>query len=114
MKLAKPSKLITCILPKGRAMPLLRQLKQELGIVASNINHARGSGRLTPLAYRGIGEQTEKEIFSVVIDEERAEEVFTFIFYNAEINRPHGGLVFQSALTVATDYQIPADLPVEK
>lgn len=95
-------------------MPLLKKLKQELGIVAANINHARGSGRLTPLAYRGVGEQTEKEIVSVVIDEKRAEQVFAFIYYHAEINRPHGGLMFQSALEIATDYLLPADMPVEK
>ena len=95
-------------------MPLLRQLKQEMGIITANFNHARGSGRLTPLAYRGIGEETEKEILSVVVDEKQAEEVFAFIFYNAEINRPHGGLVFQSALTSATDYRIPDELLSEK
>lgn len=95
-------------------MPLLKQLKQELGVITANFNHARGSGRLTPLAYRGIGEETEKEILSVVVDEKQAEEVFAFIFYNAEINRPHGGLVFQSALTSATDYRIPDELLSEK
>lgn len=114
MKLANRSKLITCILPKGGAMPVLKQLKQELGIVTCNINHARGSGRFTPLAHRGVGEQTEKEILSVVVDEARAEAVFDFIFRTAEIDRPHGGLVFQSALEQATQYHIPAELPAER
>jgi len=114
MNLAKPSKLITCILPKGRAMPVLKQLKLEQGVITANINHARGSGRLTPLSYRGVGEQAEKEILSVIVDEEQAEHGFAFIFHNAKIDHPHGGLIFQSALTVATDYQIPAGLPLEK
>ncbi len=95
-------------------MPLIKQLKLQLGIISANFNHARGSGRFTPLAYRGVGEQTEKEILSVVVDEDRADEVFSFIFYNAEINRPHGGLLFQSALTTATSYQLPAELLSEK
>jgi len=114
MKLANTSKLITCILPKGGAMPVLKQLKEELGIVASNINHARGSGRFSPLVDRGVGEQTEKEILSVVVDEAQAEAVFAFIFRAAEIDRPHGGLVFQSALSLATQYHIPAELPAER
>ena len=114
MKLAKPSKLITCILPKGEAMPVLKRLKQEFSIITANINHARGSGRLTPLAHRGVGEQTEKEILSVVVDEAHAEEVFAYIFSVAGIDRPHGGLLFQSALSLATQYQIPTDLPPEK
>jgi hypothetical protein len=114
MKLASTSKLITCILPKGGALPVLKQLKQELGIVACNINYARGSGRFAPLADRGLGEQTEKEILSVVVDQERADEVFAYIFREAEIDRPHGGLVFQSALGPATEYRIPPELPAER
>lgn len=95
-------------------MPVLKQLKQELGIIMANVNHARGSGRLTPLTERGVGEQTEKEILTVVVSEEQAEEVFSFIFFNAEINRPHGGIIFQSALNLATGYQIPGELPAEE
>jgi len=114
MNLASTSKLITCILPKGGAMPVLKELKQELDIVACNINHARGSGRFSPLAERGVGEQTEKEILSVVVDEAQAEAVFAFVFRAAKIDRPHGGLVFQSALSLATQYQIPAELPAER
>ncbi len=114
MKLAQPSKLITCILSKGRAMPVLKQLKKEMNVISANINHARGSGRITPLAYRGVGEQTEKEILTLVVSEEQAESAFSFVYFNAEIDRPHGGLIFQSALKVATGYEIPEHLPDEK
>ena len=114
MNLASASKLITCILPKGGAMPVLKELKQELGIVACSINHARGSGRFSPLADRGVSEQTEKEILSVIVDEAQAEAVFAFIFRAAKVDRPHGGLVFQSALGLTTHYQIPAELPAER
>lgn len=114
MPTTQSSKLITCILSQGRAMPVLKLLKQELGIISANINHARGSGRLTPLADRGLGEQTEKEILTVVVSEEQAEQVFAFIFNHAEINRPHGGMIFQSALSASTRYQLPEQLAVEK
>lgn len=114
MKLANASKLITGILPKGKAMPVLKQLKAEFNIIAGNINHARGSGRITPLAYRGIGEQTEKEILNVVVDEVQAEAIFEFIFFTAEINQPHGGLLFQTTLSGSTRYQLPDDVPDER
>lgn len=107
------AKVIICILPHGKSMPVLKRLRSELDIVSANVNHARGSGRLTPLAYRGVGEQTEKEILSVVVDEARAEEAFAFIYRAAEIDQPHGGLMFQSALTLATSYQLPDNLPEE-
>ena len=89
----------------GKAMPVLKQLKEEFNIIAGNINHARGSGRITPLASRGIGEQTEKEILNVVVDEAQVEAVFEFIFCVAEINQPQGGLLFQTTLSGATRYQ---------
>lgn len=107
------SKLITCILPRGRAEGVLRFLKEDFGIVTANVYFARGSGRMTPLAYRGAGEQTEKEIVTVVVASEQAESIFSEIFFRAEINRPHGGMMFQSALTTATPYEIPEGLPEE-
>ena len=114
MKLTNTSKLITGILPKGKAMPVLKQLKEEFNIISGNVNHARGSGRITPLAYRGIGEQTEKEILNVVVDEGQAEAIFEYIFFEAEINQPHGGLLLQTALSGSTSYQLPKDVPDER
>ena len=113
MKLAPESKLITCVLPHGHAMPVIRMLKSEFGLLTANVNHARGSGRLTPLAYRGAGEQTEKEIVTVVVSAQQADTVFTAIYKAAEIDRPHGGLMFQSPLHSASVYQVPEDLPEE-
>ena len=61
MKTVTGEKLITCIMPCGRALPVLEALKEQLGILA-NIHHARGTGRMTPLAWRGVGETAEKDI----------------------------------------------------
>lgn len=111
--LKRTSRLITCILPKGVGMTVLKQLKEKRGIITANINHARGSGRLTPLIHRGLGEQTEKEILNLIVEDDQSDNVFTFVYHAAKIDRPHGGLMFQSALTLATDYRLPDDLPEE-
>lgn len=105
-------KLITCILPKGVAQPLLEKLKQEHGITRVNINSARGSGKITPLAYRGLGAESEKEILNVAVPAETAEELFAYIYEEADINRPHGGLMYMSRLLHATPMTLP-DLPEE-
>ena len=60
-------KLITCILPKGAAMPVVEKLRAEMKITTANVGNTRGVGRLTPLAYRGVGEQTEKEVLTVAV-----------------------------------------------
>ncbi len=107
------SKLITCILPKGAARTIMAALKSRYGIITANMNFARGVGRLTPLAHRGIGEQTEKEILTVVVSEEQADEIFTFIYHEAHINRPHGGLMYIHPLQQSVPFSLP-DIPVEE
>ncbi len=106
-------KLITCILPKGTAMGVIKNLKDEKGIITANVDSARGMGKLTPDAHRGVGEQAEKEILNVVIPAEQSDELFEYIFEIAEINRPHGGMIFMTRLQQASPYSLP-DLPEEE
>jgi nitrogen regulatory protein PII len=105
--ITSPQKLITVILPKGRDKELVHKLVDELGIQSVNVNFARGLGRITPLRHRGVGETTEKSIVTVLVDEQRADEVFEYIFYEADINRPHGGLMFQQPLLASTAFKLP-------
>jgi nitrogen regulatory protein PII len=107
-------KLITCILPKGICSGVIKSLKEEKDIVTANMNTARGLGKLTPLAYRGVGEQTEKEILTVTVTSEAADEVFGYIYDEARIDRPHGGLIYMSNLNHVSAYSLPADLPEEE
>jgi nitrogen regulatory protein PII len=105
-------KLITAILPKGMGIDMLKKLKKEKGIIAANVESARGMGHLTPEAHRGAGEQAEKDMLNVIIDAAEADALFEYIYETAEINKPHGGLLFMSRLQRATHYSLP-DLPDE-
>lgn len=104
---SQPHKLITALLPKGRAMKMVEQLLQEHGISRANVNHARGVGKITPQRHRGIEESTEKEILTVIVEADRADEIFEYIYFEAEINRPHGGLMFQQPVLDTTLYNLP-------
>ena len=108
-----PQKIITCILPKGVAVCVIEKLRDTYGLISANIKSARGVGKITPLAYRGVGGQSEKEILTVVVPTESADELFEFIYETAEINRPHGGLIYMNALSMATIFTLP-ELPPEK
>ena len=112
MKTITGDKLITCIMPHGRALPVLEALKEELGILATTIHHARGTGRMTPLAWRGVGEAAEKDVMRVIVPASRAEEVFGFIYECGGINQPHGGILYQQPLAKSTEFHLP-DLPDE-
>jgi len=94
-------------------MPVVRLLVGELGLTAVDVHYARGVGRITPLRHRGIGETSEKEILSVAAPAADADELFEYIYEVAEINRPHGGLMYMHALKTATAFRLP-DLPEEE
>ncbi len=101
------TKLITCILPKGIAREVSEKLLKEKGIITGNINNARGSGHITAKKHQKAGYQSEKEMFRVVVDADRADEVFEFIYSHAELHQPHGGIMFQNALRKSTEYVLP-------
>ncbi|MNC87934.1 hypothetical protein D3C83_37110 [compost metagenome] len=88
----------------------MRRLKDEKGIIEASMNTARGMGKLTPLAHRGVGEQAEKDVVNVIVSAAEADEVFAYLFEIARIDRPHGGLIYMTALGHATPFVLP-DLP---
>jgi nitrogen regulatory protein PII len=109
---AEPSKLITCVLPKGSSRPVLGALKDQKGIVSANVNYARGTGRMTHRSFRKSMSQTEKEVLTVVVPADQADELFAFIFEAADIGRPHGGLMYQTELAASSPFELP-DVPEE-
>ena len=109
----KQYKLISCILPKGVALGVEQKLKEDHGILSCNISSARGVGKITPLAYRGIAGQAEKEILAVEVEINRADEIFEFIYHTADINRPHGGIMYMHSLMRSSEYTLP-DLPEQE
>jgi len=107
-------KVITCVLPKAKAGPVLKVLVRERELSAVDIHYARGVGRITPLRHRGIGETAEREVLTVAVPAEQGEELFEYIHELAEINRPHGGLMYMHALNTATGFALPGDLVEEE
>ena len=100
-------KLITCILPHGVALDVLQKLKDEKGIIEASANSARGMGKLTPLAHRGVGGETEKDILNVLAVADQADELFEYLYDIARINRPHGGIIFMTPLGRTTPFVLP-------
>jgi nitrogen regulatory protein PII len=108
MEIDRGVRLITCFLPVGNGLGVLERLKAERGIVEASVGRGRGMGHLTPAAHRrGLGSETEKEILTAVVPDDRADEIFRFIFEAASIDRPHGGIMFMSRLLQATRFELP-------
>jgi nitrogen regulatory protein PII len=113
MQILARHKVITGILPRGTSIEVLKKLKSEKGIITAFVSTARGMGRLMPGVHRGLGEQTEKEILEVIVDAGSADEIFEYLFEIAEIDRPHGGIIFMAKVPQITPYMLP-DIPEEK
>ncbi|MEM9302895.1 MAG: P-II family nitrogen regulator [Pseudomonadota bacterium] len=105
-------KLITAILPKGRSRALVEALAEKHGIHTATVHFARGSGRFSSIRRSALGTQLEKEIVDIVVPAERADEIFEYVFYEAEMNQPHSGIVWMAPAPKSTRFVVP-ELPAE-
>lgn len=94
-------KLITCIVLGKIASETLEKLKSEKDIVTANKIKARGTSSKT--SYK----MSEVEILTVIIEKERADEIFEYLFYLLEIDQPSKGMMLQQALSKMTSYKLP-------
>ena len=103
------SKLITSFLPKGTGLDLVKALKDETGISTGNVSNSRGTGSS---AGNDFGEWVEVDVFDVIVESDRAEEIFSFIYNKAGIGDGNNGFMIQSNLAKSTNFTLP-DLPKE-
>ena len=98
----------------GAALPIVKALREEKGIDAANINFARGVGRFVRWNERRLGDDEQKEILSIIVPVDRAEEIFNWVYETADIDRPHGGIVYMTQLTHASNFAIPSDMELDE
>ena len=103
-------KLITCIIPAGRGLALIEQLR-ELGVDSAQVHHARGVGKSSRRRH-GVSHYAEREVVQALVALSRADEVFEFLYAAAEIGRPHAGMLFMEKVPHGIPLVLP-DLPDE-
>lgn len=82
---------ITCIMPAGRAVPVLDALRAGKRIIDVAHHHARGVG-----TRKGRGRYVEREVLTVLVELDRADEVFRFLYRAAGLDQPHNGMIFMT------------------
>jgi len=110
------SKLVVCILPDdGTDVKLLAALRAEKNILAANSFACRGiSTAGSKMRRRRFPRAEPVKTVCVVIPEERADELFRFIFEKADIDRPGGGIVYQAPLHSVTPFVLPEGVEDER
>jgi hypothetical protein len=104
------SKLITSFLPHGTGVPIIKLLKQETGICTGNINSSRGTG--SSAGTSNFDNWVEVDVLDVVVNADRADEIFNFIYEKAGIGEGNHGFMMQQTLVMSTKFSLP-DLPEE-
>lgn len=92
--------LITAILPMSTTMPIIREL-HSMGIYTANKSTARGSSNTSAM------HDVEMDVMTVLIEEAKSDEVFAFIFEKGGLYKPGHGMIFQSAVSLASEYSMP-------
>ncbi len=105
------SRKITCVLPKGRALEIIKTLKEEKGLATANLGFARGTSTKFK-SWGGGGETVEKDILDVLVPASRSEEIFEFLFEAAEIDSAYGAFMYMGDPIRAVPYVLP-DIPAE-
>ncbi len=79
------SKLITSFLPHGTGVSMIKLLKEETGVYTGNVNSSRGTG--SSAGASDFDSWVEVDVLDVVVDANRADEIFNFIYEKAGYGR---------------------------
>jgi hypothetical protein len=87
-------KLITLVIPGHKSLSILEGLVKDKFITTGNKTNARG------ISSNQNDEDMEMEVLTVLVDEDLAEDTFEYLYEKADLNEPHSGLIYQTALTI--------------
>lgn len=90
---------------------MINLLKQETGVCTGNVNSSRGTG--SSAGASDFDSWVEVDVLDVVVDANRADEIFNFIYEKAGIGEGNHGFIIQQNLARSTKFSLP-DLPVEE
>lgn len=106
--LEQQGRIITCILPKGKAHVVLQGLFDR-GITRANFAFARGFDiHDIENPKTGIPDAVEKEVVTLIAKNPvEGEELFNLVYELGSINHLGGGIIHMSKIAMASSYELP-------
>jgi nitrogen regulatory protein PII len=98
--------LITCIVQKGAADPILRAAR-EAGASGATVYYARGSGVRERLGLLGVAVEVEKEVIDVIVASEQKDRIFETMYLAGKLDTPGMGIITMTPLEKAATFIPP-------
>jgi hypothetical protein len=112
----EPAKMIVCTLPDdGTDIKIMQLLRKEKNVTRSVSTACRGVDNLQAAKTRlgKLPQATLYQILTIIVTEAEADDVFDFVYEQAQISQPGHGTLVQTTLLGATRYVMPDDVPEE-
>ena len=100
--------LITCVLQKDLAEPVLEAAKNA-GAQGATISYAQGTGIRERMGLLGVTIDEQKEVVRIVASEEQASRVFEAMYLAGDLDTPGKGIMYMSNLEHVATY-IPENI----
>ncbi|MGI9288489.1 MAG: hypothetical protein ACR2P1_24100 [Pseudomonadales bacterium] len=110
------AKIIHCAIPdNGLDNRLLRVLREQFDVLRAQSGSFLSVGALhATKAKRGkLPAADIVRVVSVICTEAQADEIFSFLFKEAQLDKPGHGIIFQGSLGAASVFSLPEGLPEE-
>ena len=102
-------KIITIVVPRGEGPPLLQRLydrkvcRAALGQARAPVSITRGKGTF----HRTVQTSIEKDILTVIVMAQEADDLFFWLFDAAGMDKRHGGFMFMGPAAQASPFSLP-------
>ena len=95
--------LITCVVEKDLAEPILTAAKRE-GAQGATVTYGIGTGVRERMGLLGVMIDEQKEVIRIIVSKDQSEHIFDAMFLAGELDKPGRGIMYMTVLDKVATY----------